>query len=149
MRVCAPLVRRAACGVAMGVAVCAGCTGVEPAAVGMGLSAVEAGSTVLGRGKVAVFEHATMAEAEGAVRRAADFVALRFLREREEPFARVLVYVDDRDAHVVVSIIRRTSALTLIRADVGLLGQTGLAAVLMKQVQIELEKGRMGEAATP
>lgn len=127
----------------------AGCTGVEPAAVGMSLSAMEAGTTVLGRGKVAVFEHATVPEAEAAARRAADFIALRLLRERDEPQARVLVYVDDRDAHVVVSIIRRTSVLSLIRADVGLIGPTGLAAVYIKQVQIELERGRMGESATP
>ncbi|MDX2132939.1 MAG: hypothetical protein SFY69_12885 [Planctomycetota bacterium] len=122
------------------------CTGLEPAMVGVGVTAVETGATVLGRGKVGTYEIASVDDVEAAARTAASNMALTFIRERESDIGTVLTFRDDRRHTITVSIERQSRTVMFVRADVGLFGPTGLAALFIRQAQKELEAAR---ATTP
>lgn len=111
-----------------------GCTGLEPAAVGAGVSAAQSGGAFLSRGKAGSYELATFEESLEAARRAGDTCGFQLDRERPTPHGLVLVYYDDRAQRISVTVERRTESVTLIRANTGPLGPTGLASLYFKQV---------------
>lgn len=146
----------------------AGCTGLEPAAISAGASAAQSGVTFFSRGKLRSFELVEFDDAVTALRAAAARLSLEMEQEDVHPRAprrdggrepgsapgdyadsgrkgesamngRARIALrDERGASVVVVIERRTATVTFIQADVGLLGDTGLASLLLMEAYDEL-----------
>lgn len=125
----------------------AGCAGVETAALSAGLAAAESGVTVLGRGKAQVYEVVKVGDAVEAVRRVAASLSLEPRGEHANDIRSRLTYRDERGDTIVVSVERRTATLSLLRADVGLLGDVGMSKTFLVHVSQEIR--RMGAEMRP
>ncbi len=114
----------------------AGCTGLEPAVVGAGATAAESGASLFERGKVTGFEPVRFEDAVDAVRYTAEKLALSVVCDepgegREAGRYHRFVLRDEEGESLVVSIERRTEAVTRIHADVGTFGPTPMVGLVM------------------
>lgn len=129
----------------------AGCTGLEPAAIGAGATAAESGVTFFSKGKARSFEPAVYSDVLAAVRAAGAALAFEVRSdERADGRGRVvppgdaaerrarLVFADEKGETIVIVVERRTERITMLQSDVGVLGLTGLATTLTARVQAEL-----------
>lgn len=132
-----------------------GCAGVETAALSAGLAAAESGVTVLGRGKAQVYKSVTVEDGVEGVRRVAASLSLEPRGEFEKFDRTRLIYRDEQNDTIVVTVERKTATLALIHADVGLLGDVGLARYVLLHVEQELHRMNattrppVGEIPTP
>lgn len=110
----------------------AGCTGLEPSAVSAGASVAQSGVTFFGRGKAQSFELATVEEVAAAVRRTGERMALERTADTTDDDGNVrITYRDEERQYVDVTIRRRTPAVTQVKTDVGIFGNSGLSGLLM------------------
>lgn len=117
-----------------------GCTGLELPAISAGAAAAQSGVTFLSRGKAQAFEAASLEDALGAVRRAAEHLTLNSLREEVGEGRATLRFSDERGQVIVFVIERRAPRITRLQADVGVLGWTELATLFIANVQEELKR---------
>ena len=124
---------------------------VMSAALSAGASVAQTGVTFFDRGKARTVEYATMQESLDAVRIVIRVLALeRTLEDPAPPEPSVATPLtdparrvrmscrDERGQSVVIVLERRTATVTLIQADVGVLGEMGLASLVVKQILTEL-----------
>jgi hypothetical protein len=125
-----------------GVFALAGCTGLEPAALSAGASVAQTGVTILDRGKARTVELAKYQDAVDATRRVmAKMTMTQTLEDPSPDGHRVrMSFHDDRNERVMIVIERHTDTVTLLQADVGLLGEAGIASLVLKQILAELTK---------
>ncbi len=116
----------------------AGCTGLEPAALSAGASVAQTGVTILDRGKARTVERATFDDALNAVRRAAANLSLVQTVEDPTPGRMRMSFHDERGESLVIVVERRTKTVTLLQADVGALGESGWASLMLRQILAEL-----------
>lgn len=112
----------------------AGCTGLEPAAVSAGASAAESGVSIFTQGKVQKFEPAPYEVVLAAMRESAAVLDLKLTEDETADHRSRLVFRDDLDTSIVVVVQRRTSTVTWVQGDVGTLGRTALASLLLTEV---------------
>lgn len=114
------------------------CTGLEPAIIGAGATAAETGVTVFTKGKAVRFEPARYEDVLTALRAAAKRLALNFQEDELEERRARLVYTDDRTGNIVAVVEARTEHVTMVQADVGTFGYSGLANLLVSETNAEL-----------
>lgn len=128
-----PFARCGALAILLGCLGLAGCevAGVVGDAAG---SVVGAAQSLANAGKQNSFANVSWDHIIAAARRAANDLALTYIKEEIHPEQRKLVFQDDRKQEVVITAIRRTSTVTQVRVDVGLFGENGLARLTMKKI---------------
>ena len=119
----------------------ASCTGLEPAAVSAGASAAESGVSIFTQGKVQKFEPAPYEVVLAAMRESAAVLDLKLTEDETADQRTRLVFRDDLDTSIVVVVQRRTSTVTWVQGDVGTLGRTALASLLLTEVGNRLRAG--------
>lgn len=117
------------------------CTGLEPAAVSAGASAAESGVSIFTQGKVQKFEPAPYERVLAAMRESAAVLDLRLTEEDSAGHRSRLVFRDELNASIVVVVQLRTSTITWVQGDVGTLGRTALASLLLTEVGNRLRAG--------
>lgn len=128
------------------LAVLAGCTGVEPAAIGVGISTAEAGIAYFDGQDVRSFELVRFEDASAAADRAAEMLELElnFVRQPEDSWERGNWEIRNYDLRgrgvLFVEIREETPSVTMIRTEARTAQQRGLAALFTKQVFVELAR---------
>lgn len=123
-----------------------GCTGVEPVAVGVGLSTAQAGIAFFDGDDVRSFELVRYQDAVAAADRAAEMLELdlRYTRYPEDAWERGNWQVRNYDlrgrAVLFIEIREETPSVTKIRTEARTPQQRGIAALFTKQVFVELER---------
>lgn len=120
------------------VVVVSGCSGLEFSAVSAGATVAESGESVLRRGKAQAFEPVPFDDCVATVRKVSERLALTKLGEKTSDGWAYFRLRDDRGLIVLVTVQRRTSAVSAIATDVGFFGNPGLANLLMSQIRDEL-----------
>ncbi|MEL7483742.1 MAG: hypothetical protein AAFN41_05235 [Planctomycetota bacterium] len=122
-------------------AVVAGCTGVEPAAIGVGLSTAQAGIAFFDGDDVRSFELVRYEDAVAAANDAADRLTLdlRYTREPETNWE-VRNYDLRGRAVLFIELREETPTVTMIRTEARTPQQRGIAALFTKQLFVELER---------
>lgn len=132
------LARIAASAISAALLALASCTGLEPAALGAGATVAQTGVTIMDRGKAKTIELAAFPLAVDATRRVMAKLCMTQTVEDPSPGRLRMSFHDDRGQSVVVVVERRTDTVTLLQADVGALGEAGLASLVVKQILAEL-----------
>jgi len=109
----------------------AGCAGF--AADGAG-EIVSSAAAVVQAGKCDVFIAAPWEKMIGHVHQAARDLALKPMKEEVHPEQRKMTYEDDRKQVVVVTVVRRTRAVSEVKVDVGVFGVQDLARLMLQRI---------------
>ena len=129
------------------LATSASCTGLEPAILGAAVSGAQAGITVLGAGRMNVFERASFEEVNAAALYAADQLDLTELNRRQDQERRRWYYFRYADwEKLEVEIVYQTPSVTKIETVVRSKDHRGLAALYLRTVNDRLiETGAFSE----
>jgi hypothetical protein len=127
-----------------------GCTGLEPAALEAGTTVAQTGVTMFDKGKARTVELARFDEVVQAARLAAARLSLKQVGEHPSTDRLRMAFEDDRRGSIVVVIEARSETMTMIQADVGVFGETGIASLVVKQILTELtNKGSLPPPPKP
>ncbi len=124
----------------------AGCTGVEPAAIGFGLTTAQAGIGFFDGDDVRSFELVRHEDAVAAADRAADVLELelRYTRFPEDPSSMGNWQIRNYDlrgrAVLFIEIKQETPTVTMVRTEARTPQQRGIAALFTKQMFVELAR---------
>jgi len=110
------------------------CTGVEFAVIGAAASGAEFGSAVYKRGKLTAAVNATMDESRRAVIAAAEELAFNLQAPDDDWGDKYTLKSPDAKTVATVSLATRTEQLTIIRIDVGRLGNEAIARLITKRI---------------
>ncbi|MEO1584048.1 MAG: hypothetical protein AAFR96_05675 [Planctomycetota bacterium] len=128
---------------ALGIAglVLPGCTGVEPAAIGVGLSTAEAGIAFFDGVDVRSFELVRYEDAVAAADRAAEVLSIEldYVRRPGESWE-IRNYQLRGRAVLFLEIREESASVTKIRTEARTNLQRGMAALLQKQIFVELQR---------
>lgn len=117
-----------------------GCTGFEPAFVGVTLQAAERGVAIVDGVDVNTFEFAPYEDVVAASDRAAAVLALNEHSRREIGGDRVILHYRLRPLErLVIEIRRETDNITLVRTEVRSRVLQGVAAIYLRQLYHELD----------
>lgn len=128
--------------VAVGVpGLLSGCTGVEPAAIGVGLSTAEAGIAFFDGTDVRSFELVRFEDAVIAADEAARVIdlELRYTRKPEEHWE-IRNYQLRGRAVLFIELKSETPTVTMIRTEARTAQQRGISALFTKQLFVELDR---------
>jgi hypothetical protein len=124
------------------IAALAGCAAA--AAPGADVAGAAAGTVVdttgrlLDKGKVESYQGISLEETIATVRKVAEELDLKLVREVKHPEQMKLIYTDERKHKIVLTVIRRTRRMSEIHADVGLFGEEGMAQLMIRQILKDL-----------
>lgn len=129
----------AACAALSCVAALNGCTGLEPAFLGVTLQAAERGVAIVDGVDVNTFEFAPYHEVVAASDRAAKVLALNEHSRREIGGDRLILHYQLRPLErMVIEIRKETENLTLVRTEVRSRVLQGVSAIYLRQLYHEL-----------
>ncbi|MEM9661171.1 MAG: hypothetical protein AAF937_02560 [Planctomycetota bacterium] len=119
----------------------AGCTGVEPAAIGVGLSTAKAGIAFFDGDDVRSFELVRYEDAVAAADEAARVLGmeLRYTRRPGEQWE-IRNYDLRGRAVLFVELKGETPTVTMVRTEARTPQQRGIAGLLTKQIFVELQR---------
>jgi hypothetical protein len=119
----------------------AGCTGVEPAAIGVGLTTAQAGIAFFDGDDVRSFELVRYDDAVRAADIAADVLNLdlRYTREAGERWE-IRNYDLRGRAVLFIELREETPTVTMIRTEARTPQQRGIAALFTKQLFVEMSR---------
>lgn len=123
-----------------------GCTGVEPAAIGVGLSTAQAGIAFFDGSDVRSFELVRYEDAVASADRAAEVLELelRYTRFPEDEWDAGYWQIRNYDlrgrAVLFIELKQETPTVTMVRTEARTPQQRGIAALFTKQLFVELER---------
>jgi hypothetical protein len=123
---------------------------VLSAAFFQGCAAAGVGADVLGStfdvakeavfaGKSEAFVNVPWEHATEATHTVADKLAIKFVKEVPHEDRRKLIYTDDREQEITITIVRRSANMTELRVDVGLFGPDEEARLTLRELLKALE----------
>ncbi|MEM9167742.1 MAG: hypothetical protein AAGB48_12065 [Planctomycetota bacterium] len=118
-----------------------GCTGVEPALIGVGVTAAEAGVAIVDGTDVHAFELARYGDVVAALERAVNTLELeRYSRRFIDHQHFVDRYRLGNNRSLVVEIRSVTGSVTMVRTEIKSTLHRGMAALLVRQTYHELSE---------
>jgi hypothetical protein len=119
----------------------AGCTGVEPAAVGVGLTAAQAGVAFIDGEDRRSFELARYSDVAAAAERAERALGLSVRYRRQAGQDWQITGYDLRGREVMfVEMRAETERVTMVRTEARSPQERGIAALFTQQLQVELDR---------
>lgn len=115
-----------------------GCTGLEPAAIGMGASAAQTGVTLLSGRTVRSYELARFDDVVAAAKRTGDSLGMEFRRERPSERRTLLQYRYGQSQGIDVDIRRQTDTVTSILIRMRSRSQRGMATLYLRDLFHEI-----------
>ena len=116
-----------------------GCTGLEPAFLGVSLQAAERGVAIVDGVDVNTFEFAPYEKVVAASDRAAEILALNEISRRKIGNDRVILHYQLRPLErLVIEIRQETTNITLVRTEVRSKVLQGVSAIYLRQLYHEL-----------
>jgi hypothetical protein len=118
----------------------AGCTGLEPAVIGAAVSGVQTGVTLFAGSQFWSYEYADFTNVVEAARVVAERLELEQVNENAEREGRywAAYRYGPKNRLIEIEILRQTDVVTSIRVYVGAQSQRGMAALLLRQVFVDL-----------
>lgn len=123
-----------------------GCTGVEPAAIGVGISTAQAGIGFFDGTDVRSFELVRYENVVAAADKAASVLEmdLRYVREPEDTYRKGRWEIRNYDlrgrAVLFIEIREETPSVTQVRTEARTPQQRGIAALFTKQLFVEIDR---------
>lgn len=118
----------------------AGCTGLEPAVIGAAVSGVQTGVTLFSGSQFWSYEYAHFDSVVEAAKVVAERLELEQVNENADREGRYWASYryGPKNRLLEIEIFRQTDEVTSIRVYVGAQSQRGMAALLLRQVFVEL-----------
>ncbi len=110
-----------------------GCA-VAPMAGDAAGTVIEQTGEALRLGKFETFEKVGKDELVAKVRKAAQELEFKPVREEKHPDQLKLIYKDDRDQEIVVNVVYRSGHMTELRLDVGLFGPEAMGNLMLREI---------------
>lgn len=114
------------------------CTGLEPAAIGVGVSAAQTGVTLLSGRTVRSYELARFEDVIAAAKRSAESLDVELRRERSTDRRVLLEYRYGQSLGLSVDVRRQTETVTSILIRMGSKSQRGMAGLYLRDLFHEL-----------
>ena len=101
-------------------------------------SSIDTTQELFRAGKADTYVNANWQDVVVAMRSATDHLSLKVQEERPHPEQLKVIYHDDREQRVTITIVRRTHTMTELHVDVGFFGPEGLGRLVLREMAHEL-----------
>jgi len=112
-------------------------------------AAVEKSGDLVKAGKVQSYQPVAIDDMIAVARKAAGELDLKQTGEEKHPDQIKFIYEDQRGQNITVTLVRRTYKATEIHVDVGLLGNSGMGQLVMRQMLKDMPKSTQTTADKP